>query len=90
MKKLIIFALLAVMVSCKKDEVVLPEVCEMWKFKERRVTNTRTGVIGQWEPDPSPPVRYSSNCWEEGKILPGDTHNPSGQILEYRFVIRRR
>jgi hypothetical protein len=93
MKKLFIFALLAILVSCKKDDNVkpeLPKVCEMYSFKERRVTNTKTGVMGAWERDYEAPKFYSRNCEDEGKILPGSTYWPSGQILEYRYVIRKK
>jgi hypothetical protein len=90
MRKLIIFALLAIMVSCKKDDPVLPEVCDMWKYTERRVVTVSTGVFGNWEPHPVAPTFYSKNCGDEGKIIPGNTHYPDGQILTYRYVIRRK
>ena len=91
--KLIIFALLAVMVSCKKDDTVkpeLPKVCEMYSFKEQRVTNTKTGVMGTWQPTTETPKFYSKNCEDEGKIIGGSTHYPSGQILEYRYIVKRK
>jgi hypothetical protein len=46
--------------------------------------------MGAWERDYEAPKFYSRNCEDEGKILPGSTHWPSGQILEYRYVIRKK
>jgi hypothetical protein len=91
--KLIIFALLAIMVSCKKDEITKPElimVCEMFKFPERRITNLVTGIRGNWTATTGTPIFYSKNCGDEGKIIPSSTHNPVGQIIETRYVVRRK
>jgi hypothetical protein len=93
MKKLIIFALLAIMVSCKKDDVLKPEIvqsCEMYKFRQERVTILSTGVIGQWTQSSHTPTFYSKNCADDGKIIPSSTHNPVGQIIETRYIVKRK
>jgi hypothetical protein len=36
------------------------------------------------------PRFYSNNCADDGKIIPSSTHNPVGQIIETRYIVKRK